>query len=191
MDFRTLTAGCRFAKKPGAAGANVVSSSAPLAGGDVGALDFFGSGAPAEAAKPDASCSADAADAKSAARRKRKSHDLGADTGDAAEATTAEPSTLSAQEVSEANALRRTLRIHAYGTDLEPPVQGIADLETRYPIKPFLSRNVQSAGYHELTRVQMQATPTTAACCTYVSLPSARLVLISCPRHCSWNSPTG
>lgn len=62
----------------------------------------------------------------------------------------------SARQVAEANQLRKALRIHVYGNDIPLPVQSAHELSDRLCLRPFLYKNMMGAGYHELTRVQMQ-----------------------------------
>jgi len=66
---------------------------------------------------------------------------------------------MSEREVAEANALRKALRIHVYGSGVPPPVEGMRQLAERYRLAAWLVENAASAGYDELTRVQMQAVP--------------------------------
>ena len=63
------------------------------------------------------------------------------------------------RELAKANALRRSLRIHMYGTGVPAPVESAEDMAERHRLPAWLRHNVLEAGYHELTRVQMQAVP--------------------------------
>ena len=64
------------------------------------------------------------------------------------------PVAASAREVSEANALRKALRIHAYGSDIPVPVQSAEQMVARFSMSSWLRTNVLEAGYHELTLVK-------------------------------------
>ena len=70
-----------------------------------------------------------------------------------------QPTLLTERELPEANALRRSLRIHVYGTGVPAPVESAEDMAERHRLPAWLRHNVLEAGYHELTRVQMQAVP--------------------------------
>ncbi|EOD11447.1 hypothetical protein EMIHUDRAFT_51983, partial [Emiliania huxleyi CCMP1516] len=54
---------------------------------------------------------------------------------------------------------RKALRIHAYGNDVPPLAQSAHQLSEAHGLRPYLYQNMMTAGYHELTRVQMQAVP--------------------------------
>jgi hypothetical protein len=62
---------------------------------------------------------------------------------------------LTERELAEAKALRRSLRIHVYGTGVPAPVQSAEDMAERHRLPAWLRHNLLEAGYHELTRVQM------------------------------------
>eukprot|EP00967_Tisochrysis_lutea_P098096 scaffold144578_cov30-Tisochrysis_lutea.AAC.1 len=53
---------------------------------------------------------------------------------------------LTPRQVAEANQLRKALRIHAYGNELPPPVQSAHELSEKYAMRPFLYRNIMTAG---------------------------------------------
>ena len=173
MEFSSLVAGCRFDKKN--RGERELFRGAGLAalpgeGAEpLGDLDFFS--APSPAAPPPAAAAAKSADAaaadapargasRNARRRKNKAAAAPADAA-APAASSAAPT--SEREVAEANALRKALRIHVYGEGVPPPVQSAEQMAARLELRPQLLRAVLSAGYHELTRVQMQAVPTLVA----------------------------
>ena len=74
-----------------------------------------------------------------------------------------QPTLLTEREMPEAKALRRSLRIHVYGTGVPAPVESAEDMAERHRLPAWLRHNVVEAGYHELTRVQMQAVPLLSA----------------------------
>ena len=156
MDFRSLASGCRFSRKRPVSAPASGSSNTPVEGADVGALDFFGAEPSASKLEVEPT-----PEDKAASRRRRKEKKSQPSNLEEAptEVVATEIPTLTLQAVAEANALRRTLHIHAYGTDIPPPLQSVQDLTDRFAAKPFLERNILAAGYHELTRVQMQAIP--------------------------------
>ena len=172
--FTSLTSGCHFGAKQreqqrkhfqGKAAAESSRESA------LGSIDFFNE---ATTSAPTEDAESAAVPTSRAARRRRARKALEAEAEAAAQA---EPRALpdapkpaqaihaemSEREVADANALRRAMRIHAYGTELPAPVQSATDMADRFGLRPALRRNVLSAGYHELTRVQMQAVPSMMA----------------------------
>ena len=172
--FTSLTSGCRFGAKQreqqrkhfqGKAAAESSRESA------LGSIDFFNE---ATTSAPTEDAESAAVPTSRAARRRRARKALEAKAEAAAQA---EPSAvpdapkpaqaihaeMSEREVADANALRRAMRIHAYGTELPAPVQSATDMVDRFGLRPALRRNVLGAGYHELTRVQMQAVPSMMA----------------------------
>ena len=171
--FSLLASGCRFDTSKARAerqqfGSHETSSlPSSQIGGGIGGLDFFG--APAGSSAADSATDAAAATASgAAAKRKRKKQSVNEDAangggdGEAEDATPAEDLTLSRmseREIADANALRRAMRIHVYGTTVPAPVQSAEHMADRYLLKPWLRRNILESGYHELTRVQMQAVP--------------------------------
>ena len=184
--FTSLTSGCRFGTKQreqqrkhfqGKATAESSRESA------LGSIDFFGGNDEATTAATEDADSAVVPTSRAARRRRaRKALEVEAEAAAQAEPSAA-PSTaelsaapntvepapqaihaeMSEREMADANALRRALRIHAYGTELPAPVQSATDMADRFGLKPALRRNVLGAGYHELTRVQMQAVPSMMA----------------------------
>lgn len=66
-----------------------------------------------------------------------------AESGGSVPAETAPPS---ARQVAEANQLRKALRIHAYGNNIPPPVQSAHALSEAHGLRPFLYRNIMTAG---------------------------------------------
>ena len=66
-----------------------------------------------------------------------------------------QPTLLTERELPQANALRRSLRIHVYGTGVPAPVESAEDMAERHRLPAWLRHNLLEAGYHELTRVQM------------------------------------
>jgi hypothetical protein len=52
----------------------------------------------------------------------------------------------SARQVAEANQLRKALRIHAYGNNIPPLVQSAHELSEAHGLRPFLHRNIMTAG---------------------------------------------
>mmetsp|Transcript_75373 Transcript_75373/g.125658 ORF Transcript_75373/g.125658 Transcript_75373/m.125658 type:complete len:576 (+) Transcript_75373:49-1776(+) len=167
VPFRSLLAGCRFSKRsrPAQAAADpdqLVLPDSAISKTGLGTLNFF---ADQPAIKTLSYLSAAPATAGSSSRRRRHKRGRGCDESAVAEmpnASAPEPA-LSEQVVAEANALRRGLRIHAYGHDVPSPVKNADDMASRFSLRPFLARNVLTAGYHELTCVQMQAIPVTFA----------------------------
>ena len=172
--FTSLTSGCHFGAKQREqqrkhfqckAAAESSRESA------LGSIDFFNE---ATTNAPTEDAESAAVPTSRAARRRRARKALEAEAEAAAQA---EPSSvpdapkpaqaihaeMSEREVADANALRRAMRIHAYGTELPAPVQSATDMADRFGLRPALRRNVLGAGYHELTRVQMQAVPSMMA----------------------------
>ena len=178
--FSTLTSGCRFDAKQREQQSRLFrgdpsSSKAQRESADLGSLDFFG-GADAKAAAAAASAKDDdevpAEKSSRAARRRRarkaveaeaEAADTPAPVPEALPAADAVSEALSEREQADANALRRALRIHVYGTNPPAPVQSATEMADRFEMRPALRRNVLEAGYHELTRVQMQSVPTLMA----------------------------
>ena len=183
--FTSLTSGCRFGTKQreqqrkhfqGKATAESSRESA------LGSIDFFGGNDEATTSATEDADSAVVPTSRAARRRRaRKALEVEAEAAAQAEPSAA-PSTaelsaapntvepaqaihaeMSEREMADANALRRALRIHAYGTELPAPVQSATDMADRFGLRPALRRNVLGAGYHELTRVQMQAVPSMMA----------------------------
>ena len=171
--FSLLASGCRFDTSKAKLerkqfGSHEISSlpSSQGGGGGIGGLDFFGAPAGSSATDGGAPDAAAAAATAAAAKRKRKKHAVDDDAADGAgeveDSILAEDPTLSGmseREIADANALRRAMRIHVYGTSVPAPVQGAEHMADRYSLKPWLRRNILESGYHELTRVQMQAVP--------------------------------
>uniref|UniRef100_A0A7S4ES53 Helicase ATP-binding domain-containing protein n=1 Tax=Chrysotila carterae TaxID=13221 RepID=A0A7S4ES53_CHRCT len=176
-----LTAGCKWkntkaAPQAAAAGARGVaahqqngSMQQPITPA-LPSLDFFSTSEPqsaglqADAAGKDNSSLAETASPARGSEKRRSRASSGRDGRDkaataAAAAAAAAAAVLTPKEVAEANALRKALRIHAYGNDVPPPVQSASDLIDKFSLRPFLAKNILTAGYHELTRVQMQAIP--------------------------------
>ena len=165
--FTNLTAGCKFAQREQRHLFQSEAKPESVPESALGSLDFFSGDEEAASAPADEEAPAPTS---RAARRRRARKALEAE---AAETPSAEaPSTsdslpaaepiaaeMSERDMADANALRRAMRIHAYGTELPAPVQSASDMADRFAMKPSLRRNVLSAGYHELTRVQMQAVP--------------------------------
>ena len=159
--FLNLAAGCRFGGKhkgerelfESVADETPIVSTAAGGGVGVASLDFFSEATPPNAAEQPA--------AKSR-RQKRRERDVDAaavDTSNDAGLTAGASDEPTEREVADANALRRALRIHVYGTGVPAPVQNAEQMCERFRLQPWLSTNIVSAGYHELTRVQMQSVP--------------------------------
>ena len=165
--FGSLTSGCRFKQREQRAlfrGGDAPDQQRATREGALGSLDFFG-GDDEAAEEPAASAPATTTSRAARRRRARKAVPEDAEAADEPDlsaslpAATAISADMSEREMADANALRRALRIHAYGTELPAPVQSATEMADRYAMRPALRRNVLSAGYHELTRVQMQAVP--------------------------------
>ena len=180
MSFTSLTSGCRFGTKQreqqrehfqGKATAESSRESA------LGSIDFFGGDDKATTSTPTEDAELTVPTSRATRRRRaRKALEVEAEAAAQAEPSAA-PSTaelaldaaqaihaeMSEREMADANALRRALRIHAYGIELPAPVQSATDMADRFALRPALRRNVLGAGYHELTRVQMQAVPSMMA----------------------------
>ena len=175
--FTSLTSGCRFGTEQqrkrfqGKATAENSRESA------LGSIDFFGGDDKGMTSTPTEDAELAAPTSRAARRRRaRKALEVEAEAAAQAEPSAA-PSTaelaldaaqaihaeMSEREMADANALRRALRIHAYGIELPAPVQSATDMADRFGLRPALRRNVLGAGYHELTRVQMQAVPSMMA----------------------------
>lgn len=182
--FSLLASGCRFDKARhrserqlfGQQASN--DSALPGAAADqIGSLDFFGGGGGgggdggggAAAASPTGSVDKDAvlASQSGEARKVQQKRQRAGRARDEPSTSSAAPAAavsdgppeMTEREVAEANALRRAMRIHVYGTSVPAPLQGADNLAERYALRPWLRRNILTAGYHELTRVQMQAVP--------------------------------
>jgi ATP-dependent RNA helicase DDX52/ROK1 len=175
--FSLLASGCHFDKsRHGNSrrqfGNHSEAAAAGLQGGSLllGGLDFFGGDAAAsgknemEPAAPDSSAAASGLSKK----KRRKGSGGGAgpedDADEAADGSgscSTDPTlaSMSERETADANALRRAMRIHVYGTSIPAPVQSAEHMSERYQLKPWLRTNILESGYHELTRVQMQAMP--------------------------------
>ena len=168
--FAALAAGARFEGQHRAerrlfasAADDAAAAPAPIATG-LGVLDFFGGGGPPSGAgRPATASTADVAAASNGGRQQRRVRPSprASSAGSArspSEAPAAE-GTPTERELAEANALRRSLRIHVYGTGVPVPVESAEDMAERHRLPAWLRHNVLEAGYHELTRVQMQAVP--------------------------------
>ena len=155
-----LTAGCRFKRASRSTNAQEPALRPP-AQLETTSLDFFGdaAAAPAPAATAAASDSA-APSGRQPRRRGRKGAAATVEPAadDEPAAASAAPAS-SARVVAEANQLRKALRIHAYGNDVPPLAQSAHQLSEAHGLRPYLYQNMMTAGYHELTRVQMQAVP--------------------------------
>lgn len=149
-----LTVGCRFAKgsvkrRQISGERETISSGARAAA--LGPLDFFG-GSPEQAILAGAEVAGTAAPSR---RKKRARQRAGAsehveeETPASAESEGAVPAEIvapSARQVAEANQLRKALRIHAYGNNIPPPVQSAHALSEAHGLRPFLYRNIMTAG---------------------------------------------
>ena len=151
--FSLLAFGATFSKhdevrslfgKSTAAGGSSHDPDAPAGG--LGSLDFF---AAPSAKLPE--------EGKKKKKAKRQEDD--ADEAAPAPAAGTIVDAMTPHEVEEANALRKAMRIHVYGTGVPAPVQSAAHMADTYALRPWLRKNILEAGYHELTRVQMQAVP--------------------------------
>ena len=161
--FSAIAAGARFDKvrhheerRLFASVADAAAVPVAVAATGLGSLDFFGATPPAATSN-----SADAPSSRRRAKRKAKAA-VTADADDGAAAATSASGVatiMSERELADANALRRSLRIHVYGTDVPAPVESAVQMADRFELRPWLRRNVLEAGYHELTRVQMQSVP--------------------------------
>ncbi|XP_064612172.1 probable ATP-dependent RNA helicase DDX52 [Liolophura sinensis] len=69
------------------------------------------------------------------------------------------PQKIAALKQEEVNHLRNKHRIHVYGSDIPDPVVTFDQLTSRYGVNSRLIKNLVSAGYKDLTAVQMQAVP--------------------------------
>ena len=156
--FSLLAAGGSFSRAKdqrklfGSQSAAPASKSPTSSNGNLGSLDFFGD-APTDDTEDDASI------AKNNKKKKKRSatdeDDIVVDTS----AASASVDNMTEREVADANALRRAMRIHVYGTSIPAPVQSAEHMADGYALRPWLRKNILEAGYHELTRVQMQAVP--------------------------------
>ena len=172
--FTSLTSGCRFGAKQREQQrkhfqGKAAAESSPPSESALGSIDFFNE---ATTSAPMEDAESAAVPTSRAARRRRARKALEAEAAaqaepsvvpDAPEPAQAIHAEMSEREVADANALRRAMRIHAYGTELPAPVQSATDMADRFGVRPALRRNVLGAGYHELTRVQMQAVPSMMA----------------------------
>ena len=133
----------------------------------LGGLDFFGG--TASTAEADSSA-VTAEKSKKKRRKSEKESEQPARDGDGegnetvapdASAESLDPTLMGMTEraIADANALRRAMRIHVYGTSIPAPVQSAEHMAQRYNLKSWLRTNILESGYHELTRVQMQAVP--------------------------------
>ena len=153
--FALLAAGVTFSSKHrderslfGAGKSTVAGGSshapeAPTADG-LGSLDFF---------------AAPSAKLPEKGKKKARRQEDEADEAAPAPAGGAKVDEMTPHEVEEANALRKAMRIHVYGTGVPAPVQSATHMAEGYALRPWLRKNILEAGYHELTRVQMQAVP--------------------------------
>jgi ATP-dependent RNA helicase DDX52/ROK1 len=175
--FAALAAGARFDKGRHRAERRLFASAADDAaaapapiGSGLGALDFFGGGGPPSGAgRPAAASTADVAAASNGGRQQRRMRPSPRASSAGSAGSAGSASSLSEapaaegvpteRELAEANALRRSLRIHVYGTGVPAPVESAEDMAERHRLPAWLRHNVLEAGYHELTRVQMQAVP--------------------------------
>ena len=151
--FTSLTSGCHFGAKQreqqrkhfqGKAAAESSRESA------LGSIDFFNE---ATTSAPTEDAESAAVPTSRAARRRRARKALEAEAEAAAQAepravpdapkpAQAIHAEMSEREVADANALRRAMRIHAYGTELPAPVQSATDMADRFGLRPALRRNV-------------------------------------------------
>ena len=133
----------------------------------LGGLDFFGG--TASTAEADSSA-VTAEKSKKKRRKSEKESEQPARDGDGEGNETVAPDTsaesldptlmgMTERAIADANALRRAMRIHVYGTSIPAPVQSAEHMAQRYNLKSWLRTNILESGYHELTRVQMQAVP--------------------------------
>ena len=167
--FAALAAGARFDKGRHRAERRLFASAADDAaavpapiGSGLGALDFFGGGGPPSGAgRPAAASTADVAAASNGGRQQRRMRPSprASSAGSAGSASSlseapAAEGVPTERELAEANALRRSLRIHVYGTGVPAPVESAEDMAERHRLPAWLRHNVVEAGYHELTRVQ-------------------------------------
>ena len=164
MSFGVLAAGCSFDasrhrnERRLFTGVSEAASQPASGAVALGSLDFF-----AEPAVEAVVAEEDKSKTKQERRKQRKAAAAAAvDEPDAAASSSAaEPDAaqMSEREVADANALRRAMRIHVYGTSIPAPVQSAEQMADAYAFPAWLRRNVLEAGYHELTRVQMQSVP--------------------------------
>lgn len=57
------------------------------------------------------------------------------------------------------NRFRNQHRINVQGTDLPDPIATFEQLQTEYKVHPKIMENIQAAGFHTPTPIQMQAIP--------------------------------
>jgi ATP-dependent RNA helicase DDX52/ROK1 len=153
--FSLLASGASFSSRHrddrrlfGASAPAASTTSAAASVGALGGLDFFGSPTGEETAT-----------SSKKKKKKAKAADVES-TDEAAEpASAVSVDAMTEREVADANALRRAMRIHTYGTGVPAPVQSAEQMADSYALRPWLRRNILKSGYHELTRVQMQAVP--------------------------------
>ena len=160
--FSLLATGASFSKRHRddrrlfGAGATTTSSAsagpAASANSVLGSIDFFGASSASEVS------------AKKTKKQKRSvtetpDADADGDDPDPDSASATDVNAMTPREVAEANMLRKAMRIHTYGTGVPAPVQSAEHMADNYALRPWLRRNILEAGYHELTRVQMQAVP--------------------------------
>ena len=104
------------------------------------ALDFFNGSSDTGNG---AASSADAASSKKDRKKKRDAAIAAADEGGATVAAVDEElASMTEREVADANALRRAMRIHVYGTGVPAPVQSAEDMGERFALKGWLRSNV-------------------------------------------------
>ena len=159
MSFSLLASGASFTSRHRedrrlfANAASAPSSSAAAAGG-LGKLDFFGGSSISEKEV------AVTKKAKKKAVRPASMEEEDEQTTDASATAAADVmSAMTPRAIEEAHLLRKAMRIHVYGTGVPAPVQSAGHMADSYALQPWLRRNILEAGYHELTRVQMQAVP--------------------------------
>lgn len=168
MSFLNLAAGCHFSKDRSKdqrelfknAPAEPSGAGAPSRSAGPASLDFFGDEAPQEAADAVGQSPQESRRQQKKRRAEQRATEAEADaTLGPAGVDTSGAQSMTEREIADANALRRALKLHVYGTDVPAPVQNAESMAERFRMRPWLRDNVLNAGYHELTRVQMQAVP--------------------------------
>ena len=172
--FSLLASGCQFDKsrhgnerRQFSNHHDAVMPSSQASSLTLGGLDFFGG--TASTAEADSSA-VTAEKSKKKRRKSEKESEQPARDGDGEGNETVAPDTsaesldptlmgMTERAIADANALRRAMRIHVYGTSIPAPVQSAEHMAQRYNLKSWLRTNILESGYHELTRVQMQAVP--------------------------------
>ena len=179
MSFSLLAAGCRFnerhrdERKVFATHQDPHAMTASSSAAGLGGLDFFSGGAAASSSVSPAEAGGGGggggvAGTKPSKKRSkaeranaRGDDELAEEAGGGAsvEAAKRAAAAMTERDVADANALRRAMRIHVYGIGVAAPVQSAEHMADTYALRPWLRRNILEAGYHELTRIQMQAVP--------------------------------